>query len=216
MIVKSVNLGKAKIVSWRGKQVKTGIYKYPVDEPIELGIEDVVSDAVVDRKYHGGPEKACYLYSADHYPYWKSLYPKLEWNYGMFGENITIEGLNEDDLIIGDVYQLGEAKVQITQPREPCYKLGIRFGTQKVVKQFLNKSFCGSYIQILKTGVVKPGDTMQLLEANGGQLSIAKLYDLFFGKDVNVPELKKAAQNSWVTENNMKNLKNRLKIMNIT
>ncbi|MGK0384868.1 MAG: MOSC domain-containing protein YiiM [Bacteroidia bacterium] len=95
MKVKSVNRGEARLVDWRGKKVSTGIFKYPVEGAIFLGTEDVVDDDVVDRKYHGGVDKAVYAYSADHYPFWKEQYPALDWSLGMFGENLTIEGLDE-------------------------------------------------------------------------------------------------------------------------
>ena len=94
MKVVSVNIGERKGVKYRGKTVQTGVFKKPVTHPIILGKFDVEGDAVIDRRYHGGEFKACYLYSADHYEFWKNKYPDLEWEYGMFGENITVEGLN--------------------------------------------------------------------------------------------------------------------------
>ncbi|UZO80220.1 MOSC domain-containing protein [Aquimarina sp. ERC-38] len=213
MKVKSVNIGSPTTVSWKAKEVTTGIYKYPVDKEIYLDKEDVAGDSVIDRRYHGGVDKACYLYSADHYAYWQGLYPYLEWNYGMFGENITLEGLKEENLFLGDIYQLGQAKVQITQPREPCFKLGIRFGTQKVLKQFLNKTFCGSYLKVIEPGAVIKGDTMQLLEGGNSPLSIAELYKLFFFPEVLKEDLENALGETLLTGHNRENLQNRLKIL---
>ena len=95
MKIISTNIGKPKVVNCKGKMVETGIFKYPVNQPIFLGSEDVENDHVMDRRYHGGVDKACYLYSADHYGYWQKLYPNLEMLFGIFGENLTVEGLHE-------------------------------------------------------------------------------------------------------------------------
>ena len=113
MKVVSLNRGEATTLNYRGTVVKTGIFKYPVDSSILLGETDVESDAVVDRKYHGGLEKAVYSYSLDHYPFWKDQFPDLEWDYGMFGENLTIEGMDESKMLIGSVYQVGDAQIQV-------------------------------------------------------------------------------------------------------
>ncbi len=185
MKVSSVNIGKSKTVSWRGKPVKTGIFKYPVNRFIELGVTDVVGDDVIDRKYHGGTYKACYIYSADHYPEWKTKYPELDWDYGMFGENITVEGLNEANVQIGDIYQIGEAKVQVTQPREPCFKLGIRFNSQKVVKDFINLPYPGIYVKVIEEGRVTAGDGFQLFERLHNSVGLLEIWDLIYGKNPN-------------------------------
>jgi len=116
MKVIATNIGESTTVDWRGRKIQTGIFKYPIDEPIFLKKEDVVRDTVIDRKHHGGEFKACYLFSSDYYNDWKNNYPDLDWDWGMFGENLTIEGLDENKLFIGDIYQIGDAIVQITEP----------------------------------------------------------------------------------------------------
>lgn len=180
MKVVSVNIGKKQLVDWKGKQEYTGIFKYPVDNSITLGIEDVEGDDVVDRKYHGGTFMACYIYSADHYPYWKEKYPDLEWDYGMFGENITIEGLNEEMFNIGDEYQLGSALVQISQPRKPCYKLGIRFGTQAILKEYINADYPGIYLRVIRNGEVKVGDELTLVQKHPDKIGLLEIYHLHY------------------------------------
>jgi len=160
----------------------TGIYKHPVDEALFLDVEDVQGDTVVDRRYHGGTHKACYLFSTENYPYWKEKYPLLDWNWGMFGENLTIEGLDESQLRIGSIYKLGDALVQITQPREPCYKLGIRFGNQDILKQFKDHGFPGTYLRILEPGIVRVGDSMKLVEESKSTLTVQQFYNLLFSK----------------------------------
>lgn len=180
MKVIAVNIARPTVINWRGKEVKTGIYKLPVPDPIVLEAEDVKGDTVVDRKYHGGKDKACYLFSADHYPYWKNLYPDLDWNWGMFGENITVQGFDEADIRIGDVMKIGSAVVQVSQPRQPCFKLGIRFGDQKVLKHFITHAFPGAYLRVLSRGTVAAGDPVTILERDPRQLSLKNIFELLY------------------------------------
>lgn len=182
MKIISTNIGEPAVIEWRGKKVKTGIYKFPVSHPIFLGDEDVEDDHVIDRRYHGGKDKACYLYSADHYKYWQQLYPDLDLSWGMFGENLSVEGLHEDDVNVGDIFQIGEVMIQATQPRQPCYKLGIRFGTQKMVRQFVDSGFSGVYVRVLQNGKVKAGDEMIFIEKKNS-LSIKDVFKLLYTSD---------------------------------
>ncbi len=145
MKVISTNIGKPTTIHWNGKEEQTGIFKYPTNEALYLGKTDVTKDTVIDRKHHAGINKACYLFSLDHYPYWKKMYPKLKWDWGMFGENLTIEGLNEAEIRIGDIFKIGNALIQVSQPREPCYKLGVRFGTQEILRQFIDHGFPSNF-----------------------------------------------------------------------
>ena len=154
MKVLSVNISQPRTIQWKGRNETTGIYKEPV-ESIRLETAFVENDTVADPKYHGGIDKACYLYSADYYEYWKKRYPDLNWTYGMFGENITIEGLDENNVKIGDIYKVGEALLQVSQPRQPCYKLGIKFGSQKVLKEFIAFAHPGVYVRVIQPGTVK-------------------------------------------------------------
>ena len=195
MQVTSTNIAQPTIILYRGKKVTTGIYKTPTQEPIYLGKSDVKGDEVTDRKYHGGEFKACYLFSEDHYAYWKNLYPNLDWNWGMFGENLTINGLDETKIMIGDVYKIGSALVQITEPREPCFKLGVKFGSQKVVKQFVNHGYPGTYVRVLEEGFVKTGDVFTLIEPGKNSLTTAQFYNLLFSKDKNQEHLALAVEN---------------------
>ena len=183
MQIISTNIAQPKIVSWNGKQITTGIFKKPVNQPIYLGKEIVKDDEVSDRKYHGGIYKACYLFSADQYSYWKKLYPHLDWDWGMFGENLTVSGLDETQLCIGDIYKIGAALVQVSQPREPCFKFGIKFGNQQVLKQFIQHGRSGTYISVLEEGEVKIGDEITLVERSKNELTVAQLFNLYYAKD---------------------------------
>ena len=195
MEIISTNIAKPSTFLWHGKEVKTGIYKKPTHTPIYLGKEEVKGDEVSDRKVHGGIYKACYLFSADHYAHWKGLYPNLDWNYGMLGENLTIKGLDETKLYIGDIYKVGTALVQITQPREPCFKFGVKFGSQDVLKQFIDHGCPGTYVRVLEEGKVESGDTFQLIERAKNSLTIAQFFNLLFAKAKNQDLLKLAINN---------------------
>lgn len=176
MQVISVNIGKRETVIWKNKTYETGIYKYPVNESIFLGKEDVENDNVIDRKYHGGSDQAVYAYGENHYNFWKNLYPNLEFNYGMFGENLTISNLWEEDVNIGNIYQLGDAKIQVSKPRQPCFKLGIRFQSMNMVKQFWLTTKSGVYFKVIETGKVAKNNTLILLDKVENSPTIAEVY----------------------------------------
>ena len=205
MRIISTNIGEARTVLWQGKEVKTGIYKYSVDESIYLGTEDVDNDDVVDRKYHGGVDKACYLYSADHYEYWKTLHPNVKMPWGMLGENITVEGLHETEINIGDIFKIGDAVVQATQPRQPCYKLDIRFNASGLVKQFIDSGFPGVYVRVLKNGNVKSGDSMEIIERQN-TLSIQKVFQLIYASKFDKDAVKTALNNPFIADSCRKDL----------
>jgi len=177
MKVVSVNLGEKKSINYKGKIIETGIFKYPVQNPIFLGEEDVEKDAVIDRESHGGINKAVYAYSENYYEYWKKFYPDLDWQYGMFGENLTISNLDETIIQVGNQYKLGETIIEVTGPREPCMKLGLRFGTQKILKQFWNSTKSGIYFKVVKTGKVFASDELLLIKKAENSPTIAEVYE---------------------------------------
>lgn len=183
MKVISTNLGAPTTFMWNGKEEQTGIFKKPVSESLTLSINDVVNDTVIDRVHHAGVNKACYLFASDNYPYWKKLYPEQEWDWGMFGENLTVEGLDESKIRVGNIYKLGTALVQVSQPREPCYKLGIRFGTQDILRQFIGHNKPGTYVRILEEGQVKTGNNLELQEQSKNALTIQQFYELIFMRE---------------------------------
>ncbi|MBT3385951.1 MAG: MOSC domain-containing protein [Prolixibacteraceae bacterium] len=205
MRVISTNIGEAKTVLWNGKEVKTGIYKFSVEHAIFLGAEDVENDNVVDRRYHGGVDKACYLYSADNYEYWKKLHPNVKMPWGMFGENLSIEDLHEAEIYVGDIFKIGEAVVQATQPRQPCFKLDIRFETKGMVKQFIDSGFSGVYVRVLEKGNVKRGDLMELIERKNSN-SIQKIFELLFTSEFQEEDIQNAINDPFLAESCRKDL----------
>lgn len=206
MKVISTNIGEANTIVWQGTSEQTGIYKYPTANPIFLGSETVDKDTITDRKHHGGIYKACYLYSADYYPYWKLKYPHLSWDWGMFGENITVEGLDETTLHIGSVFSLGEALVEITVPREPCYKLGIRFESQKVIQEFIAHEHPGTYVRILKEGNVAKGASFTLVKKAPVDLTTVDFYRMLFMQDKDQQILEMALKNDAIPPDKRKKL----------
>ncbi len=177
MKILSTNIGEKREIDWKGKKVTTGIFKYPIEEPIFLVTESVKNVAICDRKYHGGIDQAVYAYSYEHYSHFIRLFPKSDWKLGMFGENLTMNELDETQLHVGDTFQVGECVLEVTKPREPCMKLGVRFDNVKVVKEFWNTSYSGVYFKIIKTGFVKAGDEFIPLETFPENKTIAELYE---------------------------------------
>ena len=210
MIITSVNIGEAKELIWNGKPVQTGIFKSSVPS-IKLGSTDVEKDQVIDRRYHGGIDKACYIYSEDHYEYWKNLYPNLTFTPGMFGENITIKGLNEHHIMIGDIYRIGGATVQVTQPRQPCFKLCLVFDTPHVLKEFISTEFPGVYLRVLEGAVIKADDTMELVERMHNTVSLLEVWHLLYDKEIDQEELIHAIQTPFLADACKQSLQKRLK-----
>lgn len=200
MKVISTNIGKSVEINYHGKIEKTGMYKYPVDKAIFLGKEDVGDDSVIDRRYHGGEDKACYWYSEGHYSFWKEKFPDLEWEFGMFGENLSISNLDEGEIKIGDIYQIGTAKVQVTQPRQPCYKLNYRFECNTMVKQFIDAGYPGVYIRVIQEGEIINGDDLILLERREESLSLREVYQLLYIETKNQDILNRALSDPALAE----------------
>ena len=206
MQIISTNIAQPTTIIWNGQEVVSGIFKTPTNQPIFLGKQDVKGDEVTDRIHHGGEFKACYMFSAEQYPHWKNLYPHLNWQYGMLGENLTVSGFDESQVLIGNIYKVGNALIQITQPREPCFKFGVKFGTQEVLKQFINHGYPGTYVRILEEGFVKTGDDLILVESAKKSLTTFEFFKLLFSEEKDQKLLKIAIENDAIP------LKKRLKL----
>lgn len=176
MKIIATNLGEKKEVLWKGKSITTGIFKHAVEHPIYLETELVKGDTICDRKHHGGIDQAVYGYSLKHYNYFKELYPDLDWQMGMFGENLTLDDLDETNIHVGDVFKVGETILEVTKPRQPCKTLGVRFNDMKIVKQFWNTTFSGIYFKVLQTGFVKTGDAFEQTKSCPENPTIAEVY----------------------------------------
>jgi len=183
MQIISTNIAQPKTITFNGRQVTTGIYKIPTNTPIYLEKEQVRGDEISNRRVHGGEFKACYLFSSDHYPYWENLYPNLNWHYGMLGENLTVKGLDETKLFVGDIYKIGTALIPITQPREPCNTFAAKMGSQDILKQFIQHGRPGTYARVLEEGFVAVDDTFELVERAIHSLSTAQFFNLLYSKN---------------------------------
>lgn len=171
MVIESLNIGLPKKELFYGKEIITGICKKPVKKPLHLGTLGFNGDAVGDLKNHGGPDKAICVYSLDHYTYWEKILG-IKLAHAAFGENLSISDQKEFDVCIGDIFQLGTAIVQITQPRQPCRTLAARYGRNDLAKLFVNSGHTGFYLRVLKEGIVKKGDSLLHKERDLHKISI--------------------------------------------
>ncbi|WP_373071979.1 MOSC domain-containing protein [Zeaxanthinibacter enoshimensis] len=206
MNVVSTNIAEPATFFWEGREHRTGIYKYPTGKPIFLDTNAVQGDTIGSPKVHGGEYKACYLFSAEEYDHWKPLYPSLEWNWGMFGENLTVSGLNEEEIRVGDLYSVGKCLVEITQPREPCFKLGYRFNDQEIIAAFVKRGRPGTYARILEKGEVCQGDEIRLVSRSDNPLTVLQCYRLIYDRVKNKDHLRWALLNESLPPRFRKNL----------
>jgi len=197
MKVISVNVGLPRQVSYEKRQVVTSIFKKPVDGMVKVTTLNLEGDAQADLSVHGGFDKAVYSYSEEHYKYWKEVYPTIDMPFGMFGENLTTQGLNEDMVNIGDQYQIGSSRLIVTQPRMPCYKLGIKFGRMDILKKFVNSQRPGIYYKVLEEGELGTGDSIKLLYRDKNNVTIndiVRLYINDYKDDENISKMKRATK----------------------
>jgi len=179
MKVISVNVGLPRDVGWQGGTATTAIYKQPIDGRVKVRSLNLEGDRQADLSVHGGPDKAVYGYPAEHYPFWRAEFPGIEMAYGMFGENFTVEGLLEDEIHIGDRLHIGTAEFQVTQPRLPCYKLGIKFGRQDIIPRFLKSLRSGFYLAVLQEGEVAAGDAIEVVSRTSGNITVADVVRIY-------------------------------------
>jgi MOSC domain-containing protein YiiM len=182
MKILSLNIGLPREVSWHGQGVTTGIFKAPTSARIRLRKLNLDGDRQADLTVHGGEHKAVYCYPVEHYAYWKKKLPDRDLPSGAFGENFTTEGLLEDDVHLGDRFAINDAEVIVTQPRLPCYKLGIRFQADDMVKKFLASRRTGFYVAVTREGEVAAGDEIVAAARNTSGVSIAEFLRLFLAK----------------------------------
>lgn len=197
----SLNIGLPKEVTYGGKVVHTGINKKQVKEPVYLSFVKFNGDGQADLVHHGGVDKAVCVYTGDQYPYWeKELNQDLV--YGAFGENITVSGMSEEDVCIGDTFELGQAIVQVTQPRQPCFKLAKKYNIPKLPLYFQETGYTGFYFRVLKEGWVSSVDTLKRLQSDPKGVSVAFANRIMHKEKQNIEGIKRilevnALSNSW-------------------
>jgi len=194
MKVISVNVGRPQEHEWQGLRVTTAIFKSPVHGPVAVGKLDLEGDEQADLSVHGGADKAVYLYPREHYSYWQSQLRGYPLTLGNFGENLTAEGVSEEDIHIGDHLQIGTALFTVTQPRSPCYKLGVRFGREDMTRRFYESRRFGFYLRVLREGVLQAGASVTVVEREPNGVSVADVIRLFTGDSRDRSLLSRAQQ----------------------
>src|SRR5213595_1314906 len=179
MKILSVNVGLPREVRWQGKLVTTGIFKEPIEGQVMLQTLNLDGDRQADLTVHGGVNKAVYDYPSEHYSYWRTELPGVDLLWGMFGENFTTEGLLEETVYIGDRFGIGETEVMVTEPRMPCYKLGIKFGRADIIKRFLASRRTGFYFAVMREGMVVTSDAIKLIGHEQQDISVADIVRLY-------------------------------------
>jgi MOSC domain-containing protein YiiM len=175
----SVNVGLPREVEWHGRLVRTSIWKSPLEGRVRVRSLNLEGDRQSDLSVHGGEEKAVYAYPSEHYEYWRRELPGTALAWGAFGENFTTEGLLEPDVRIGDRIRAGSAEFLVTQPRMPCFKLGIRFGRDDMVKRFLHSRRTGFYLAVLREGEVAAGDPIEFAGRDDHGVTVADIAALY-------------------------------------
>jgi MOSC domain-containing protein YiiM len=179
MNILSVNVGLPREVSWQGKLVTTGIFKEPVEGRIMMRTLNLDGDRQADLTVHGGVSKAVYAYPSEHYLFWRAEFSEMNLPWGMFGENFTTEGMLEEAVYIGDRFRIGEAEVKVTEPRMPCYKLGIKFGRPGIIKRFLASRRTGFYFAVVREGMIAAGDSLELVGREQKEVNVADITRLY-------------------------------------
>ena len=194
MKILSLNVGLPREVTWQGKLVTTGIFKEPVNGPVMLRTLNLDGDRQADLTVHGGVDKAVYAYPSEHYGYWRAELPGVDLPWGVFGENFTSEGLLEETVYIGDRFRIGDAELVVTEPRMPCYKLGIKFGRADIIKRFLVSRRTGFYFAVAREGMVSAGDAVGFLGRDQQEISAADIIRLYAFERSDVKGLRRAIE----------------------
>jgi MOSC domain-containing protein YiiM len=190
----SVNVGVPREVEWNGKRVLTSIWKDPVVGPVRVGTLNLDGDRQSDLSVHGGADKAVYVYPSEHYAYWRRELPGIELPWGVFGENLTTEGMLEEQVQIGDRLRIASAEFVVTQPRMPCFKLGIRFGHPDMVKRFLHSQRTGFYLSVVLEGQVAAGDLIHYVSRPAHGVRVSDIVALYSGDSVNQELLRRVSE----------------------
>jgi MOSC domain-containing protein YiiM len=194
MRVLSINVGLPREIEWRGETVLTSIFKEPITGRVRVARLNLDGDRQSDLTVHGGRDKAVYVYPSEHYPLWRQELPGVDIPWGMFGENLTTEGILEDAVHVGDRLRAGSAEFVVTQPRMPCFKLGIRFDDPHMVKRFLHSGRSGFYLAVLREGDVAAGDSLEFISRDEQQFTIAEVAHMYTGGSPDQERLRRLSE----------------------
>ena len=194
MQIVSVNVGLPRIITWRGDEIETGIFKEPVEGRRIVRRLNLDGDRQADLTVHGGPNKAVYAYPIEHYAFWRDFLKREDLPPGSLGENLTTEGLTEETLHIGDRLEIGTTELVVVQPRQPCFKLAAKFARTDIVRRMLESGYSGFYLAVRREGEVGQGDTIRVIERDPHQVKVADLNRLYHGKTVDIALMQRAVQ----------------------
>ncbi len=189
----SVNVGLPREITVDGQTITTGIFKEAVAGKVMARRLNLDGDRQADLTVHGGIHKAIYAYPAEHYKFWSEALPEMDLPFGAFGENLTVEGLFEAELNIGDQFKIGDALLQVTQPRMPCYKLAAKFGRNDIIKRFLQSERSGFYFSVLEEGELGAGDAIELIHRDENEVTVRDIVRLYATEKYNMEMLRRAA-----------------------
>lgn len=184
----AVNVSTARQIQHQNKIVTTGIFKQTVASPVSVSNTGLADDEQADLINHGGEHKAVYAFSADHYQHWRDTLNRPELHYGQFGENLTISALNEHNICIGDIVQVDSVQLQVTQPRVPCYKLGIALADDKMPRMFVEQAETGIYFRVIRGGQIQQGAAVEIIQRDPDALSVKSLFRAYFDKTMPAPQ----------------------------
>lgn len=188
----SVNVSMPKPILYQGRNVLTGIFKQPVERRLHVGRLNLEGDQQADLSVHGGPHQAVYVYPFEHYASWQQELGRDDFAFGQFGENFTVSGMLENQVCIGDVFRIGSALFQVTQPRVPCFKLATKMGTPEFPKLFMASARTGFYLRVMEEGNVGAGDPIVQESQNSFGMTVESVFRLAYFDRENVHQIKEA------------------------
>jgi len=200
MKILSINVGTPKEFEWNGKTVSTSIFKTAVNHQCKVSFLNVEGDGQADLENHGGKNMAVYSYDIKNYDHWLTQIERESWEAGLFGENLTTEGLTDDQVRIGNIYEIGTVKLQAIQPRFPCFKLNIRFGRKDMIERFYDLNRFGIYFRVIEEGSMSANDDIRLKEESPFDVTISDVTLCKTSKGEDQEKLKLILDNPWLPD----------------
>ena len=198
-VVQSIQIGMPRQLDTPGSEDPnqrpwfSGFMKTKVSGSVEVTLTGIQGDGQADLKNHGGPDKAILCYNASHFSFWAKIFPHADVSGGMFGENLTIDSMPEDEVCIGDTFAIGNVVVQVTQPRQPCWKLGRRWNEPTLPKLVVKNGFCGWYLRVITAGIIEAGQDYQSIERPNPEWTVRRAHETMYRKDASTTDLKELA-----------------------
>lgn len=180
----SINVSKKQLINYGTRQIETGIFKQPIHQAVEVFADHIQGDEQADLQNHGGLDKAVYAYSFAHYAYWQDKLGLKELDFGSFGENFTFSELDEANIQIGDIFKIGSCLLQVSQPRVPCFKLGLKFDNAEMPRLFTKSAKTGIYFRVLQTGIIAPDQQLEVVEQAKNSVSVQTLFNAYYNQEV--------------------------------